>query len=218
MKITVKSILDKINNIIMNAYLSGKPKSIDKKTFFDNYRIEFGALNQSQVDSLDKFIDLTNENIKEFSVNQWAYVYATTHHETNTTFEPVKEAYWVENAEAWRKKNLRYYPYYGRGFVQLTWLDNYKKYADLFDVNIVENPDLVMDFELSFNVMVHGMKNGTYTGKKLSNYISTLISDYVGARFVINGKRKKKDKYADKAEDISVYAHKFERILKVSIS
>lgn len=195
---------------IMNAYLSGKPKFIDKRTFFDNYRIEFGALNQNQVDALNQFIDLTNQNIKEFSVNQWAYMYATTHHETNATFEPVKEAYWIKNAEVWRKKNLRYYPYYGRGFVQLTWLDNYKKYAELFDVDIVNNPDLVMDFKLSFNIMVHGMKNGTYTGKKVGDYIGNLKADYVGARRVING--------TDKAQMIADHANKFERILKASIS
>lgn len=207
--ITVKSILDKVNAIIMNAFLSGKPKTIDKDLFFQNYRNEFGSLNQKQVDALNQFIDLTNKNIKEFSINQWAYAYATTHHETNATFEPVKEAYWINNAESWRKKNLRYYPYYGRGFVQLTWFDNYKKYGDIFYVNIVENPDLVMDFELSFNIMVHGMKNGTYTGKKVSDYISNLKSDYVGARRVING--------TDKAQLIASYANKFESILKNSI-
>jgi hypothetical protein len=48
-----------------------------------------------------------------------AYVLATTQWETAQTFKPVREAFWKD--EEWRRVNLaRYYPYYGRGFVQLT--------------------------------------------------------------------------------------------------
>lgn len=42
---------------------------------------------------------------------QIAYVLATVFHETGHTWKPVKEAYWF--SEAWRKQNLRYFPYYG---------------------------------------------------------------------------------------------------------
>ena len=48
-----------------------------------------------------------------------AYGLATAWWETNKTMQPVREAYWL--SEAWRKPNLRYYPHYGRGYVQLTW-------------------------------------------------------------------------------------------------
>ncbi|NTV99551.1 MAG: carboxypeptidase, partial [Chlorobiaceae bacterium] len=50
---------------------------------------------------------------------QIAYVLATTQWETSQTFKPVREAFW--ESEEWRKKHFRYYPYYGRGYVQLTW-------------------------------------------------------------------------------------------------
>lgn len=43
--------------------------------------------------------------------NQIAYVLATTEWETANTFKPVKEAYWL--SEEWRRKNLRYFPFYG---------------------------------------------------------------------------------------------------------
>ncbi|MGR9074141.1 MAG: peptidoglycan-binding protein, partial [Gammaproteobacteria bacterium] len=58
---------------------------------------------------------------------QVSYVLATTQWETAQTFRPVKEAYWL--SEDWRKNNLRYFPYYGRGYVQLTWEKNYEKYS-----------------------------------------------------------------------------------------
>lgn len=64
---------------------------------------------------------------------------ATIAIETASTFEPVKEAYWM--SEAWRRDMLRYYPYYGRGFIQLTWDYNYKTYGELLGVNLFDEPD-----------------------------------------------------------------------------
>lgn len=52
------------------------------------------------------------------SAAQTAYVLATVEHETNRTFEPVREAYWL--SEKWRMKNLRYAPYYGKSTSAVT--------------------------------------------------------------------------------------------------
>ncbi|MCK9378318.1 MAG: TIGR02594 family protein, partial [Syntrophobacterales bacterium] len=72
---------------------------------------------------------------------QSAYVLATTEWETGHTFKPVREAYWHD--EEWRRRNLsRYYPYYGRGYVQLTWEDNYRKYAEILSIDLVNDPTL----------------------------------------------------------------------------
>ncbi len=122
------------------------------------------------------------------------YVLATVQHETNDTFKPVKEAYWL--SEGWRKKNLRYYPYYGRGFVQLTWESNYKKFSKLLSerfggkIDLVKNPDLALDIEYAIFILVYGMKYGVFTGKKLSDYFGDSGSDFIGARKIINGKDK----------------------------
>ena len=65
---------------------------------------------------------------------QIAYVLATADHETNHTFKPVTEAYWLHNPDAYLKEHHRdYYPDYGRGYVQLTWKNNYAKYGQLLD-------------------------------------------------------------------------------------
>ena len=74
---------------------------------------------------------------------QIAYVLATVQWETAQTFRPVREAFWL--SEDWRRRNLRYYPYYGRGFVQITWKNNYEKYSKLLGVDLVNNPDLAME-------------------------------------------------------------------------
>lgn len=60
------------------------------------------------------------------------------------TFAPVREAYWL--SEAWRAANLtRYYPFYGRGFVQLTWRDGYQRFQDVTGIPAVANPDLLLE-------------------------------------------------------------------------
>lgn len=97
-----------------------------------------------------------------------AYVLATVYWETNKTMKPVKEAYWL--SETWRKNNLRYYPWYGRGYIQLTWEDNYIKAGKKLLVDLTTNPEKVMEPAISAKIAVAGMKEGWFTGKKLSDY------------------------------------------------
>lgn len=131
--------------------------------------------------------------------SQIAYVLATTQWETNQTFQPVREAYWL--SDDWRKRNLRYYPFYGRGYVQLTWKNNYKKYAQLLDVDMVTDPDIAMQPEISLFILVHGFKTGTFTGRKISDYIDSTKTNFIAARRCING--------TDKAHEIAELARKF---------
>lgn len=133
------------------------------------------------------------------SAAQVAYILATALHETNKTMEPVKEAYWL--SETWRKNNLRYYPYYGRGFVQLTWKANYKKYSKILDIDLVSDPDKVMDPDISAFIIVHGMKHGTFTGKSLDDFITKNSIDFYNARKIING--------LDKARTIETLAKSY---------
>jgi predicted chitinase len=116
---------------------------------------------------------------------QIAYVLATTEHETNNTFRPVCEAYWLP--EWWRKRNLRYYPYYGRGFVQLTWAFNYERYGEILGIPLKKEPDRAMEPAIACFVLVHGFKHGVFTGKKITDYIRQGKTDFVGARRCING-------------------------------
>lgn len=137
--------------------------------------------------------------------NQLAYVLATTELETNYTFEPVREAYYLKaGAEAYRKK-LKYYPWYGRGFVQLTWEDNYKKAGKRLGINLTSNPDKAMEPDIAAEVLVVGMLEGWFTGKKLSDYITLQRSDFLNARRIVNG--------MDRAKDIEALAKKWDKTL-----
>lgn len=130
---------------------------------------------------------------------QIAYVLGTVELETGRTFKPVKEAYW-EN-EAWRRRNFRYYPYYGRGLAQLTWLDNYRKYSSILGIDLVNKPDLALNDNVSLFVLAHGFKTGTFTGRKITDYINSSQTDLIGARRCING--------TDKAAEIAKLAQEW---------
>jgi putative chitinase len=138
--------------------------------------------------------------------NQAAYVLATGQWETAHTMEPVKEAYWL--SEEWRKNNLRYYPWYGRGFVQLTWEENYKRAQKELGLGtqLTDDPDKALDPVIAAQVIVRGMTEGWFTGKKLSDYITLQKSDFVNARCIVNG--------TDKASDISALAQGYDAWLQ----
>ena len=178
----------------------------NRRLFFDLYRENIDAnhvITNSEVKSIDELIDLINNSSDIFTKSQWAYFLATLFHETNGTLEPVIEAYWL--SEEWRKKNLRYYPYYGRGFVQITWLKNYQIFSKLLGIDLVKTPELACNKEISFKIAVMGMKKGLFTGKKISDYVNEMKCDYVSARKVING--------TDKQSLVAKYAELFLNIL-----
>jgi len=132
---------------------------------------------------------------------QIAYVLATADHETNHTFKPVTEAYWLDDPDAYLKKHhADYYPYYGRGYVQLTWDYNYEKYGKLLGKELLKHPALALEPENALFVLVHGFKTGAFTGRKISDYINVHEADFVKARRCINGK--------DKANEIAALAKK----------
>lgn len=135
---------------------------------------------------------------------QLAYILATAAWETAHTMKPVKEAY--RRSEDWRKKNLRYFPWYGRGFVQLTWEANYKRAQEELGVDLTTNPDAALNAAVAARILVRGMLRGWFTGKRLADYINDQKCDYRNARRIVNG--------MDRADEIRVLAQDYEAALR----
>lgn len=133
--------------------------------------------------------------------NQLAYLLATAYHETAHTMKPVREY----GGETYLRSK-KYYPYVGMGYVQLTWLANYEKASKKLGVDFVSNPKLLLEPRYSAEIIVIGMRDGWFTGKKLSNYITLQKSDFEGARRIVNG--------TDKASLIAGYARTYDALLK----
>ena len=195
---------------------------MDRKKFYSKYRIHFGRLNQTQVEGLELLLDVSLQY--NVTINHLAYILATVYHETNKTFQPVREGYWLPLIvfKKWAEKKYGYQTkvgkqlghtkpgdgakYYGRGYVQLTGKRNYELFSFRVNEELVGNPDKVMEPKLAAYILFEGMIYGLYTGKGLSDYINPLSIDFVNARRIVNG--------MDKAKKIAGYAEKFKRCLE----
>lgn len=154
-----------------------------------------------------------------------AYALATAYHETASTMQPVKEyggpsyltrmydvsgarpQLCIANGNTCAGDGLKYC---GRGYVQLTWKNNYKRAGDEIGVDLVANPDKALDPVNAAKIMRRGMEEGWFTGKKFSSYLPTsgraTSGQYRFARFIING--------SDKADQIASHAKAFEAALE----
>ena len=193
---------------------------------FSILRNALGKLTSSQVSEIEFMVNEFDRD-KSISYPQAAYMLATAWHETATRMLPIEEygkgknrtyGTWYRNSNnelyAFMDSSKRTaylhskypYLYYGRGYVQLTWYFNYENASKKIGVDFLNNPDLVMNKNHAVKIMVQGMNDGWFTGKKLSDYINQSQKDYVGARRIING--------TDKDKLISGYAETFEKALR----
>lgn len=174
-----------------------------------------GALKPDQVSGMKAVLGVAQA--AGWPVAYAAYALATACHETAYTMQPVREAFWL--SEDWRRNHLkRYYPHYGRGYVQLTWAANYKKADDALALGgrLVANLDLALDPDIAAKIMAKGMEEGWFAGDK-SGQRHTLArhlpknggadaAQFTSARRIING--------TDKAAKIAGEAAKFQTALQ----
>ena len=177
-----------------------------------------GNINADQKNCLKDFADAflaSQDSSKPMLVSWLAYMLATAYHETAFTLKPI--------AEYGKGKGMKYgtpdpktgQTYYGRGLVQLTWDYNYQKAESLIkdekgnNVPFYANADLALDPVYAMEICVNGMTDGWFTGKKLSDYLTGTITDYVNARRIING--------TDKASTIASYAEEVEFAIRLAL-
>lgn len=120
---------------------------------------------------------LQNEGILDSNV--LAYALATVEHETDETFEPIGEIQGTLNA-----RRLGYEGganYFGRGFIQITHLRNYRLIGERIGMGdqLVKNPNLASDPRIAAKVLAAFFKD---------NNVANLASrgNFVAARVPIN--------------------------------
>jgi hypothetical protein len=172
---------------------------INRTKFFENY--PFRPLKQSQVYKLNFILGKLDVSTSLSTLSEYAYVLATIKHETADKFAPITE---MGSQKYLRSKP--YYPYIGRGYVQLTWKWNYEKFGKLLDIPLVEDPSLANEPETAWRILELGMTKGLLTGKKLSQYIVDEVYDFYNARRIING--------VDCGGLIQSYAEKYYEVLE----
>ncbi|HEY9225101.1 MAG TPA: glycoside hydrolase family 19 protein [Gemmatimonadaceae bacterium] len=99
--------------------------------------------------------------------------------------------------------------YFGRGYVQLTWWYNYASTGVAIGrgLDLLFDPELVLDPAVAYELMARGLLTGAgfANGRKLSDYFQGELTDYKGARAMVNG--------SDHADDIAKIAKAFEEML-----
>lgn len=171
---------------------------------------------QKQVDSINAIVSECNKQGVAIP-EQVAYILATAWHESR--LEPIKEwgsdKYLSKYDTGKLAKDLGNTPeadgdgqfYAGRGFVMITGRANYKKYQDITGYPLLTDPDIALRIDVSAFIIVDGMMNGRFTGRKLGTYVSKSKTDYTNARRVVNG--------TDKADLIADYARQFEGYVNI---
>jgi RHS repeat-associated protein len=123
------------------------------------------------------------------NVDELSYVFASIHWESHWGF-------WMEELASGEAYEGRLDlgntepgdgpKFKGRGFIQLTGRKNYQYYTDYLGLDLINNPSLAGDPQVSAQITVHGMENGIFTGAKLSDFDNGSSFDFFGARAIVN--------------------------------
>ena len=168
-------------------------------------------LAQSHVEGIEAILDSADRH-GITDVDHVAQMLAQTYHETGTYMLGIKETVMPSHKDkrpsdatviarldkAWKNKQLPWVttPYwrdggFGRGPIQLTHWRNYLKMGTALGIDLRSNPDLALDTKIGADIVVVGMSQGLFTGKKLSDYKFPACL-YLGhkehPRRIVNGK------------------------------
>ncbi|MEG4276734.1 peptidoglycan-binding protein [Microcoleus sp. MON1_C1] len=139
---------------------------------------------------------------------QIAYVFATAEHESHFG------RFMMELADGWdyegREDLGNTEPgdgprFKGRGFVQITGRRNYQIWSEQLGINLIDRPEKAALPEIAAMILVRGMRDGSFTGVGLSDFIVGDRRDFFNARTIVNGR--------DKADIIAQFAEYYFKAL-----
>jgi putative chitinase len=165
----------------------------DESLFFDMVRHNpfEGQLTQGQVDGLTALLATWREFENGQDLRWLAYCLATAFWETGQTMQPIEEygkgqgyAYGETDPETGQA-------YYGRGYVQLTWRDNYARADQELaldgDTSCEWHAENALDPVVAAAVLFAGMIHGWFRGDTLEQYFNDTTDDPYNAREIVNG-------------------------------
>lgn len=183
------------------------------------YAAAYGHIDPVKQHNIERLLSAIEADAAVTDVRWAAYMLATVKHECADRWQPVEEygrgagrpygePVTVVSADGQSHVNT----YYGRGYVQITWKDNYARLGNAIGVNdqLVMFPEKALDPSIAYQIMSEGMRRGLFTGRKLGDYINDHRCDYRLARQIING--------LDQADRIAAYGNTLETILRQSVA
>jgi len=189
---------------------------VDREVFYENVResVFGGTLTASQVKNMDQILyAIESEGVTN---PYWiGAIFATVRLEVGSAMAPVREGFAKTNAGAIAAVTKLYkagkiktnyalpdpetgLSYYGRGYPQTTWKDNYLKSGEAIGVGdmFVKDPDKLLDPYYAARAMIAMMLKGGYRkGKSLSSMLGQDTPTWrqmVDSREIINGDKLKR--------------------------
>lgn len=191
-----------------------------------------GKLTTSQIQGIGVIVDIWTA-LGLVDLRWLAYILATAFHETGGTMQPIREAYgkstadtiarldreWAKPGHGGLKKVSRPYwrdGWFGRGYIQITHRDNYRKFQELLGVDLTTDPDKAMEPRTAAHILIMGMVRGMFRTSSLTKRPEALAvyfdhgpGDPVNARNIVNGG-------LDKARLIATYYKAFHDALNAA--
>jgi hypothetical protein len=143
---------------------------------------------------------------KVVNLKEIAYVLATAEGESN--FKPIKEL----RGTVLTSDQQRYWHagYMGRGLVQLTWEENYAKFAKRLEIDLVNKPELALMPDVAIKVLIIGMRDGLFTSHSLDD-----SHDWTQMRLIINPGQVRYPQYAKHVDRFNKLAVKWYKALTI---
>jgi hypothetical protein len=193
---------------------------IDRANFASKFPSDVlygGTLTASRKEGFDAIFDVWDSRETYDSPEWLAYALATAWHETGGKMQPVREGFKESDAAAYqavtdycKEKGISNYAarhsngksYYGRGYVQLTHGENYKKIGKHLELGdaLYDSPDDVLEPAIGARILLVGMMDGLFRPSKgtLIDYFSGATQRWFDARDLINGDKNTTAKWAKK--------------------
>lgn len=170
---------------------------IDRKYFFDEVRERLSpdGLTQSQVDGFEFLLARIEDS--DLDPRWSAYMLATAWHETGYEMQPNSE----KGSKRYFSRKRYGFKWRGRGYVHLTWQENYERFNKVTGIDLVSDPERALEPEAAWEIMLVGMTKGMFTGRRLAQYFNDEMTRWSAARAIING--------TDCADKIAGYANVF---------
>ena len=150
---------------------------MNKGKFFDIIRhtVFGGHLTSEQVYGLEKILDYKFAFFNNLLNNQFANILAQCTWETARRMTPI-----CEYGDMGYLQSRPYFPWYGRGLIQITWQENYMKFG-------ITNAEDALQWGPALDIMFRGMTVGMFTRHKLAEFLNADLTDFYHAREVVNG-------------------------------
>lgn len=182
------------------------------KHFFDTVRPIFGSLKQHQVEGMTKIVEYGEK--WGYPAPWIAYALATTKKETANWMQPIREGarrYGPDYSDASAKRAVAAIhakgiirtnyakpagpyrqSYYGRGLIQITWHDNYRKFGIKLKNDLEKQPDLALEWDIALDILFLGLRDGEFRkGLGFRDFDFRDAHDVYNAREAVNGDKKR---------------------------